>query len=325
LSPLGKAKDKSDMKSTSFYLTFVLMLLLTLRISYAQEDDKLDVEESAEVFLEEYTDEFQEKFFEALKQKGIHNYDRAIDLLLECKELKPDNSAINHELAKAYFLDKQYISAQQYAIEALVLEPDNYWYLDTLVSILEKQFNTIGSLDSTLPIPLDEAKLQENLVRIYYKRRKYKDALALLSEMPASNFKEQLTLKINGSNAAKKEKTEVKSTSFMATNSEPTTKGLELDIKSKLELEQYSDLEKAAKDAVEAYPLQPFFYYAYGTALYKNKKNKEAIEVLESSLDYLFDDIPLANKIYKMLSDAYTKANNASKANLYLSKIKPGF
>jgi len=103
LSPYRKAKEKSDMKSINFYLTFVLMLLLTLQISYAQEqeDDKLDVEESAEVFLEEYTDEFQEKFFEALKQKGIHNYDRAIDLLLECKELKPDNSAINHELAKA--------------------------------------------------------------------------------------------------------------------------------------------------------------------------------------------------------------------------------
>lgn len=35
--------------------------------SFAQE------EESAELFLDEYTDEFQETFFEGLKQKGIQN------------------------------------------------------------------------------------------------------------------------------------------------------------------------------------------------------------------------------------------------------------
>jgi len=143
--------------------------------------------------------------------------------------------------------------------------------------------------------------------------------------MPASNFKEQLTFKINDANTAKKAETEVKSTSFTTTNSEPTTKGLELNIKNQIRLEQFKIVEITAKDAVEAYPLQPFFYYAYGLALYKNNKNKQAIEVLESSLDYLFNDISLANKIYKGLSDAYTKANNVSKANLYLSKIKPGF
>jgi len=71
--------------------------------------------------------------------------------------------------------------------------------------------------------------------------------------------------------------------------------------------------------------LQPFFYYAHGLALHKNNKNREAVTVLESALDYLFDDISLANKIYKTLGDAYTKLNNNAKANLYFNKIKPGF
>ena len=53
--------------------------------TYAQEE-----QESAEVYLEEYTDEFQENFFEALKQKGIQNYDRAVDLFLKCKQLEPN-------------------------------------------------------------------------------------------------------------------------------------------------------------------------------------------------------------------------------------------
>ena len=93
--------------------------------TYAQEE-----QESAEVYLEEYTDEFQENFFEALKQKGIQNYDRAVDLFLKCKQLEPNNSVVDYELGKAYMLDKKYVQAQDYAIEALLSEPEDYWYLD---------------------------------------------------------------------------------------------------------------------------------------------------------------------------------------------------
>lgn len=313
------------MKAKNSVIKLVITAILLLSTSvYTQEEEKLDIEESAEVFLEEYTDEFQEKFFEALKQKGIQNYDRAINVLLECKLLKADNNTINHELAKTYFLDKQYIAAQQYAVEALVVEPSNYWHLDTLISILEKQSNTIETLKST--IPFKDPKLQENLASIYFKRRKYKDASEVLKRMPTSNFKEQLSLKIDDYINTKKEQAKAKSSSFqVSNNNEPTPKGLELNLKNQIKLEQYRIVEMKAKDAVEAYPLQPFFYYAYGLSLYKNNKNKQAIEVLESSLDYLFDDISLANKIYTTLSEAYTKANNISKANLYLSKVKPGF
>ena len=84
-------------------------------------------------------------------------------------------------------------------------------------------------------------------------------------------------------------------------------------------------MEQLADEALESYPLQPFFYYAKGYALNRKSKHKEAVEVLEASLDYLLDDIALANKIYSELADAYTALNNISKANMYLSKVKPGF
>jgi tetratricopeptide (TPR) repeat protein len=303
----------------------VLLIFLPSFTVYAQEEPSKIVkeEESAEVFLEEYTDEFQDKFFEALKQKGIQNYDRAINLFLDCKRLDATNIVVDHELAKAYLLDKKYISAQQYAIEALIAEPKNYWYLDTLISILEKQSNSIETVKPT--IPFNENKLQENLALIYYKKKKYQEALKILNGISNSNFKEELTLKINDSLGKPLEQPTVKSASFTIVDNEPTTKGLEMSLKNQIKLEQYRIAEKTAKDAVEAYPLQPYFYYAYGLSLHKNNKNSQAIEVLETSLDYLFDDISLANKIYKTLSDAYNKMSNFSKANLYLSKIKPGF
>ncbi|MEL6483725.1 MAG: hypothetical protein AAFP96_02625, partial [Bacteroidota bacterium] len=96
--------------------------------SFAQE------EESAELFLDEYTDEFQETFFEGLKQKGIQNYDRAIQLFLDCKQLDAENPILDYELARAHFKNKTYVEAQEYGITALRTDPTNYWYLETLVS-----------------------------------------------------------------------------------------------------------------------------------------------------------------------------------------------
>jgi len=59
--------------------------------------------------------------------------------------------------------------------------------------------------------------------------------------------------------------------------------------------------------------------------LNKNNTHKEAIEVLEAGLDYLVNDVALANQFYTELAAAYTAASNTVKANMYLSKIKPGF
>ncbi|MEP1982646.1 MAG: hypothetical protein ABJJ07_03210 [Maribacter dokdonensis] len=73
---------------------------------------------------------------------------------------------------------------------------------------------------------------------------------------------------------------------------------------------------------MESFPSQPYFYYANGAALNSIQKHKDAIEILEGALDYLIDDIPLENAIYKELVKAYTATNNTSKANMYLSKIK---
>ena len=307
------------------YLSLNLVFLFTSNPSYTQEEPSkiIKEEESSEVFLEEYTDEFQEKFFEALKQKGIQNYDRAINLLLECKRLEPENRVLNHELAKAYLLDKKYISAQQYAIEALVSEPKNYWYLDTLMTLLEKQSSTIEEVKFT--IPFDDVDFKKNLALIYFRKEAYQESLEILKGLPKSTFKESLISRIDDAKNSAKQSTEVKSTGAIIVASEPTSKGLEMNIKNQIQLEQFRSVERTAKNAVEAYPLQPYFYYAYGLSLHKNNKNREAIEVLESSLDYLFDDISLANKIYKTLADAYSKVINFSKANLYLSKVKPGF
>ncbi len=303
---------------------FSSLSFLMIQKTYAQEEEKIDVEQSAEVFLEEYTDEFQESFFEALKQKGIQNYDRAISLFLECKRLEPTNSVVDYELAKANFLDKQYIRAQQYAVEALNAQPTDYWHLELLLNILEKQGSNVNTIKQN--IPFLNNKLQENLAIIYFKRKKYKDALKVLEDFENSQFATDLAQKISDS-IQKRTKTQ---TTVLSHEIKPSKKEddplllYKLKIEALLEKRDYKQMEEVSKEALDSYPLQPYFYYAYGKALNGVSKSLKATEVLESALDYILDNTELTNKIYIELSKAYTAIGNTSKANEYSSKIKSG-
>ena len=77
---------------------FLGMLLLFSPLAEAQEPTPLqDVNVDQ---LEDVTDAFQESFFEALKQKGIENYDRAIVALDKCIALQPQESILYFEKGK---------------------------------------------------------------------------------------------------------------------------------------------------------------------------------------------------------------------------------
>ena len=312
-------------KNTFLRLVFIVVLSTAPLVLHSQEEQEIDVEQSAEVFLEEYSDDFQENFFEALKQKGIENYDKAVNLLLKCKQLDEDNRVVDHELAKAYYEDKKYTLGEGYAVEALVSEPDNPWYLETLVDILEKQGNSIDAVAAR--IPYDNPKLKENLALTYFKRGKYDEALKVLKEVKKSRFSQDLTAKI--SDSVDKRNAQSVSTSCTIENSNAGVanpmQGYQLQIEGLIRANSHAILLQVSEDALETYPSQPFFYYAQGYALNKNSKPRDAIEVLEAGLDYLVNDIALANKFYTELAAAYTATYNTVKANMYLSKIKPGF
>ncbi|MBT8184663.1 MAG: hypothetical protein KJN76_07470 [Eudoraea sp.] len=311
------------MKNLLMSIVFFLGINLIPAATFAQEEQEIDVEESAEVFLEQYTDEFQENFFEALKQKGIENYDKAINLLLECKRMDIESTAVDHELAKVYLADKQYFLAQEYGLEAVNAAPYNYWYLNTLESILRKQGSTMASVKTK--IPYDDKLLKENLALIHFRNRNYESALKVLKDLRKSEFTEQLAGKINDSISKK--------TAISAKNQEDPP----APIKTGNPIKEYSDkiadlisrnnfpaLLEISTEALESFPSQPFFYYAQGLALNKSSKTLQAVEALETALDYLLDDPELADKIYRELAASHTLLGNTSKANMYLSKIKSG-
>ncbi|MBD0779666.1 hypothetical protein HPE56_17835 [Maribacter sp. ANRC-HE7] len=303
-------------------IIFPLVVLIYPLLGVGQVKD-MDIEESADVFLEEYSDTFQENFFEALKQKGIENYDKAINLLLECKLIDADNTVVDHELAKVYLVEKQYSMAQEYAVSAVLSDPENLWYLNTLVSCIQMQGSSLDQMNVNLP--MTNKTLKGNLALIYFKQKNYDKALSVLSDMDKSTYTEGLKAKIEDSMKKnvvhiKKEKVVVQ----QETRKNPI-EGLKQQLADLMVKKEYPELTKLSAQAMEDFPAQPYFYYINGHALNKTSKFKEAIEVLETALDYMLDDIPLLNKIYQELADAHSALNNPSKANAYLRKIKPGF
>ena len=300
-------------------------------VMYAQEEEEeieeeIKVEDSAEVFLENYSDAFQESFFEALKQKGIENYDKAIILLLECKRIDPNSVVVDHELAKAHLEDKQYVVAQDYAIASVNSEPENQWYLGTLLEILRKQGNTLEGVQASIPYEND--KLKEHLSLIYYKQGNYQQAQKVLLGVKNIAFAQELGQKIADSiqhqERLKNQTTTQTVTVVNEGNGNPLDQ-YKTRIAGFIRNGNLGILGSLSEEALETYPSQPYFYYARGHFLNKKTKHKEAIEILEAALDYLIDDVSLANKIYKELGVSYTAIGNLAKANQYLSKVKPGF
>ena len=285
-------------------------LVLHTGMMYGQE------EESAAVSLEEYTDEFQENFFEALKQKGIENYDKAINALLECKRLDPSSAVIDHELARAYLASGKPVPALEHGIASLQAEPSNPWYLETLVMAAMQQGNALEIIRNR--IPFANTALKENLATVFYRKNDYKAALAVLDELKRNQFTELLESKIKDSIM------EEKVAGTLPVSAETPLEKYRQELAELLGKGDAAELERRSGEILEEFPSIPYFYYVRGIALNELQNYKEAAAILEEGLGYLLEDTLMENNFYKALAAAYSGLGNDAKASMYLNKIKTG-
>jgi len=146
--------------------------LLTIQAQDVRDDDLGDV-----------SDELQSTFFEAIKQKGIENYDKAIDLLEKCNTQLPNNAAINFELGKNYYeLDKLQL-AENALQKANTLKPNNQWILETLYRLYRSQKNSSKTISTLKNLKDIHPKYTNNLIIVYYTNQQYDEALALVNQL----------------------------------------------------------------------------------------------------------------------------------------------
>ena len=113
------------------------------------------------------SDEFQEAFFEALKEKANGNHEKAIDFLKKCQEINNTQSVVYFELGKNFKALKAYELAEEYLKVALKIDKTNEWYLDELYDVYIKMKSTeqaIKVLKELVPFHND---YKEDLVDLY--------------------------------------------------------------------------------------------------------------------------------------------------------------
>jgi len=447
------------MKQKSYIFFFLFGMFLLPQINYAQ----VDFNKTPDDDLGNNKDQFQELFYEALKQKGIENYDRAADALQKCIDIDKSVPVLFFELGKSYVKLKNFGAAEDALKKAVDKDPDNEWFLDALYGFYLEQNEYDKAIKTLKQLVMFHPDYKEDLASLFVKIKKYDDALAILDALDAefgisvsrdvmrnqiyeatgrksdqiknletrvennpekeSNYlalifrysenndkekafetaKELLRINPNSQlvhlalykfylddNEAEKAiesmnlviksieikpeaklkvltdfvkfvkenpeyETDLIEATAMVSNTNTSKTVFELaqyyltkndkvkaleNFEAALQLEPnnfkilknvmllYIDLKKfdlakkMSSEALEVYPSQPLFYLINGVALNALNTPKEALESLDTGLDYIIDDTKMEADFYKQLSKAYTLLNNTNKAKTFSDKAK---
>ena len=127
--------------------------------------------------------EFQLAFYESLKQKGIENYDRAVESLEKCLALEPENAAIYNELGRNYLKLKKYKEAYASFEKASQLEPKNRWYLHGMYDVTYQIQDYNQSIVLVSKLTAFDDSYKEDLTSLYMYTQQFDKALALINEL----------------------------------------------------------------------------------------------------------------------------------------------
>tara|TARA_B100000787_G_scaffold31421_1_gene21183 strand:- start:14683 stop:15627 length:945 start_codon:yes stop_codon:yes gene_type:complete len=298
-------------------------LLCTPFFSFSQDSipTAIDVREEKEI-------KFQEYLFKALSEKSIKNYQKAIENLEECIAILPKNKTIYFEFSKNYLLLNKTIEAKLYIDKALLLEPLNIWMLLHLVAIQKKDRNYNEAIKTQLKIVQQNHRYRGSLVQLYYLNSEFDKALSLISKLENENGLnkklKQLKNNLVDRNKTVLVKEEKESLPGLIADFEENKSSFSI-LKKILELAIKNNNEvfyKYSKLAMDLFPAQPFAYLFRGKALQLQNKHQEAIDILESGLDFVIDNPILESQFYTTLAKLYTIINNSRKASEYLEKVK---
>ncbi len=429
------------------------------QVNFAQ----VDFNKTPDADLGNIDDKYQEYFFEALKQKGIENYDRSINALLKCIELDDSESVVYYELGKNYVQLKNFGAAADALKKAISKEPENEWYLDELYGVYYELNDFDKALKTVKQLVKFHPDYKEDLASLYFRNKKYKAALKVLDgldkEFGVSKSRDFIRNQIYNATGKDKDRIEnlvervennptneanylsliyrysekgdtkkafetamnllkqnpksqlvhlalykfylddnkpEKAISSMkvvlkSTKIKPDTKAKVLNdfvkfvqnnphyeedllevtsmvalaegwkshselahyylskgnkvqalkyyqtayekesnnfdiIKNilllQIDLMQYNEAVILSKETLETYPSQPILYLINGVALNHLNKPKEAINALETGIDYVIDDLKIQADFFTQLSIAYKKDNNITKSQTFSKKAK---
>ncbi|WP_109301967.1 lipopolysaccharide assembly protein LapB [Aquimarina sp. AU474] len=163
------------------YIFLCLSLGMGNTIAFSQ-----DIEPKQEVNIDDLgnvSDEFQENFFEALKQKAITNYDKAITALQKCVEIDPKPTYLYLELGKNYLELKVYDRAEINLKKVLKEKPNDRHVLELLYEVYFKDNKFKESVEVVEKLVTFNSMFKEQLANLYFLEKRYDDALRVIDEL----------------------------------------------------------------------------------------------------------------------------------------------
>ncbi|PBJ12670.1 lipopolysaccharide assembly protein LapB [Flavobacterium sp. ACN6] len=128
-------------------------------------------------------DEYQDSFYESLKQKGIENYDKAIVSLEKCIKLKPNDAVAYFELGKNYLALKEYRNAQDAFEKATQLDPKNKWFWLGIYDVSYETKNYALAIETIKKIIVFDEEYKDDLISLYMITNQSDLALTAINEM----------------------------------------------------------------------------------------------------------------------------------------------
>lgn len=128
-------------------------------------------------------DKFQNFFYESLKQKGIENYDKAIEALERCKELEPNNAVVYFELGKNYLAQKKYKDAYNNFEKVTQMDPKNRWAWVGMYDVCYDTHDYNQAIIIVQKLIEFKADYKEDLTSLYMNTQQYDKALELINEL----------------------------------------------------------------------------------------------------------------------------------------------
>lgn len=128
-------------------------------------------------------DDFQDSFFESLKQKGIENYDKAIVELEKCLKIQPENATIYFELGKNYLAQKEYKKAYDSFESATKIDAKNRWFWVGMYDVCYETKDFEKAIPLVIKLVEFKKEYKEELVSLYMNTQQFDKALDLINEL----------------------------------------------------------------------------------------------------------------------------------------------
>jgi len=129
------------------------------------------------------SDVFQDHFYEAIKQKGIENYDKAIESLEKCIAIEPNNAILFFELGKNYAAQKKHNDAYDNYEKATKIDPENRWAWVGMYDVCYDTRNYNQAIIIVRKLIEFKPEYKEDLTSLYMNTQQFDKALLLINEL----------------------------------------------------------------------------------------------------------------------------------------------